>query len=41
MGVANNLKCVDERISGASDRWKLYRLATVDRGGGPFRRIAS
>jgi N utilization substance protein B len=31
MGVAHNLKCIDERISEASDRWKLYRLATVDR----------
>jgi transcription antitermination protein NusB len=31
MGVAHNLKQIDERIAGASDRWKLYRLATVDR----------
>ena len=31
MGVAHNLKQIDERISAASDRWKLYRLATVDR----------
>jgi N utilization substance protein B len=29
--VAHNLKCIDERISAASERWKLYRLATVDR----------
>ena len=31
MGVALNRKPVDERISGASTRWKLYRIATVDR----------
>ena len=31
MGVALNRKPVDERIAGASTRWKLYRIATVDR----------
>ena len=30
-GVAQNLKAIDERIERASDRWRLSRLARVDR----------
>lgn len=30
-GVAENLKAIDERIAHASERWKLQRLARVDR----------
>jgi len=30
-GVALNLKQIDECIASACQRWKLYRLATVDR----------
>lgn len=31
VGVAVNLKRIDERIGQASERWKLHRLARVDR----------
>ncbi len=31
LGVAQNLKSIDERIAGASRRWRLPRLARVDR----------
>jgi len=31
MGVAHNLKQIDERIGLASVRWKVHRLGTVDR----------
>ncbi|MFQ5515167.1 MAG: transcription antitermination factor NusB [Myxococcota bacterium] len=31
LGVARNLKRIDEGLSEASRHWKLYRLATVDR----------
>jgi N utilization substance protein B len=31
VGVACNLKGIDEAISAASRRWKLYRMATVER----------
>jgi N utilization substance protein B len=31
LGVATNLKGIDECIEGASDRWRLERLAAVDR----------
>jgi N utilization substance protein B len=31
VGVGLNLKRIDERISAASTRWKLYRIAAVDR----------
>ncbi len=31
LGVAQNRKAIDERIAGASTRWKLERLARVDR----------
>ncbi len=31
LGVAQNLKQLDERISLVSTNWKLHRLATVDR----------
>lgn len=30
-GVACNLKRIDEEISSASQRWKLYRIAAVER----------
>jgi N utilization substance protein B len=30
-GVACNLKRIDEQISAASRRWKLYRMAVVER----------
>jgi len=31
MGVAHNLKQIDERIGSASVHWKVHRLGTVDR----------
>jgi N utilization substance protein B len=31
VGVGLNLKRIDERISAASTRWKLHRIASVDR----------
>ncbi len=31
VGVVGNLKQIDERVVGASERWKLHRLARVDR----------
>jgi N utilization substance protein B len=31
LGVAQNRKAIDERIAGASARWKVERLARVDR----------
>ncbi len=31
VGVVGNLKQIDERVAGASERWKLHRLARVDR----------
>jgi len=31
LGVARNLKAIDEAIAKASTHWKLYRLASVDR----------
>jgi transcription antitermination protein NusB len=31
VGVATHLKEIDERIGAVSSRWKVYRLATVDR----------
>jgi N utilization substance protein B len=31
VGVGLNLKRIDERISAASTRWKLHRIAAVDR----------
>ena len=31
LGVARELKTIDEAIAKASDHWKLHRLATVDR----------
>ena len=31
VGVAQHLKEIDERIGATSSRWKVYRLATVDR----------
>jgi len=31
LGVAHNLKQIDEQIGAASVRWKVYRLGTVDR----------
>ncbi len=37
-GVAQNLKAIDEQIERASDRWRLSRLARVDRN---VLRIAS
>ena len=31
LGVVLNRKTIDERIAAASTRWKLHRIATVDR----------
>jgi N utilization substance protein B len=31
LGVAENLKCIDERIGSASSHWKLHRIASVER----------
>ena len=31
LGVACNLKSIDETIGIASEKWQVYRLATVDR----------
>jgi len=31
VGVATHLEEIDERIGATSSRWKVYRLATVDR----------
>lgn len=31
LGVATNLKDIDERIAAASSHWKLHRIATVER----------
>jgi N utilization substance protein B len=31
LGVACNLKSIDEAIGSASQKWQVYRLATVDR----------